>query len=269
MKRTIKRALDLAGNNQGRICTYDDIELVYQADGEYANATWQAVDPSTLTSLAYGDLKEEKAPTSTSFFLSDLASGSDYSGCDVTVSNHRVLLAMAKEAAGKLGKTPQECGVFDVSGGYGTYAVAVRLNCPLKALWRAMQGCLDYPVLDEDDLAETEMAAQNDALESWARSDFRHELTNALDEYEEWDLSEIPATDLDSLLSNAADKANEYWINETGNSAYIDVKKVAAAVTIEELVKLPGILFLGEPEDRPAFMLAEELEAAGQLTLAL
>ena len=269
MKRIIKRALALVGREQGRICNFEDTQLVYLADGKYENASWQDVDPGTLTSLDYGDLKDTEAVTSTSFFLWQLATGSNYSGSDVEVSNHRVLLEIAAEAAKKLGKTPQECGVFDVYGGWSTYSVAVRLSCTLSAVWQAMEGCLDYPVIDEDDLCVVEEEAHADALESWARSEFRHELINALDDFGEWDLDEIPASDLDQLFYQAADRANEYWIIETGNNAYIDTKKVAAAVTLQELVKLPGIIFLGEPEEKPVFMTALEAEEAGQLVLAL
>lgn len=261
MKRSVKRAVALENKEQGRICDFTGVD--------YTDGLWTAQNPEDFTTLSYGDLSETKTPTSTSFFLWSLATGSDYSGSDVEVSNHRVLLELAGEEAKKFGKTVQECGVFDVYGGYSTYSVAVRLNCPLRAVWEAIQGCIEYPVLDDDDLYVVEQEAQQEALESWARSEFRSALSVALDEYEEWDLDEIPASDLDRLFQEAAETANEYWINETGNTAYIDTKKVAAAVTIEELVKLPGIVFLGEPEDRPAFMLAEELEAAGQLTLAL
>lgn len=261
MKRLVKRALDLASKNQGRICNFTGIN--------YVNGVWEDEDPSTLASLSYGDLEDTEAAKSTSFFVWGLATGSDYAGDSVTVANHKALLEIAGDEARKRGLRASDCGVFDVSGGFSTYAVAVRLNCTLKAVWRAIEACLDYPLIDEELLSEIESEAQTAALDSWARSEFKRAVLNLLDEYDEWDLDEVPEADLDQLFYQAAEAENEYWINETGNSAYIDTKKVAKGVKMEDLVNLPGIIFNGEPEDRPAFMRVIDAERAGQMRLVM
>jgi len=144
-------------------------------------------------------------------------SGSDYAGDYVTVSNHRVWL--------------RDLGGVDVYGGYGTYTVFVREGARTEEMDDALEGMEDYAVLDEDDATDVEMEAQDDAWENWARADYQRALIARFPDREE----EVWSLDDEALRGNF-DETRERealdWINETGNRAWIDVERVAAATDL-------------------------------------
>ena len=132
--------------------------------------TWRDnTKPEDLARLYYGDLKplNGSTPEPTDFLMPGLLSGSDY--CDsgsVEVSNHRVFLE-------RYGKLPN---VYDVYGGYGTFAVAIRRDSVTPEMQADLDALDDYPLLDEDDHSEVEMEAEQESWESYARADFAQEL---------------------------------------------------------------------------------------------
>ncbi len=192
--------------------------------------------------LAYSDL-EPRSSEGPVFVLPAYLSGSDYSGGSVTVSNHRLFI----EEFGELE------GVHNVYGGYGSYGVAIRLD-----VWRAaadgdctwlgtdsetascdedgpcphqirewLKSIEDYPVYDEDDLRQVEMEAQDEAWESWAESDFVRELEKSFPD----DIEELEVVDSGKFrvwFEELRESANVYWENEEGNSAHVDIERVAA-----------------------------------------
>jgi hypothetical protein len=85
----------------------------------------------------------------------------------------------------------------------------------------------DYPVIDEELLSELEMEAKDEALESWARDDFKTALEAELD-IDELDIDEAT---LDAIFWEAKENANEYFVIETGGEAYIDVDRVVSGLT--------------------------------------
>jgi hypothetical protein len=144
-------------------------------------------------------------------------------------------------------------GVHNVYGGYGSYGVAIRLE-----VWRAgadrtgcawfnadpeaatcdedgacihqMRAWLDelenYPVADEDDLCQVEFEAQDEAWDSWAESDFARAIKGAFPD----DVEDLEVTDsgrFRAWFEELREAANVFWENETGNSAHVDVERVA------------------------------------------
>lgn len=211
-------------------------------------SSYKTYDPAE--DLYYGDLYPcdkliyADNPDETLFVLPAYLSGSDYSGGSVEVSNHRLFL----EEFGELD------GVHNVYGGYGTYAAAVRLD-----VWRAgadksacswlgndpdlitcdedgpcahrlrawLEELESYPVADEEDLCQVEMEAQDQAWESWAESDF----ARAIKALFPGDIEELDVVDsgrFRAWFEALRDKANVYWENEVGNSAHVDIDRVAA-----------------------------------------
>jgi hypothetical protein len=145
-------------------------------------------------------------------------------------------------------------GVHNVYGGYGSYGAAIRLD-----VWRAAAertGCAwfgadpdtatcdedgacchqmrawleeleSYPVANEDDLFQVEMEAQDEAWESWAESDFARAIKSQFPE----DIDGLEVLDSGRFrgwFEELRERANVYWENETGNSAHVDVERVAA-----------------------------------------
>ena len=64
-------------------------------------------------------------------------------------------------------------GVCFTFGGHGSYGVIVRASCKNQNVIEALCKLTDYPILDEDLLAEVEMKGQEEAWKSWAHSEFR------------------------------------------------------------------------------------------------
>lgn len=196
--------------------------------------------PEEFTELGYGDF--HRIPSydtieETDFYLPELFGGSDYSGDSCNVANYKTLIKIATDE----GILCTE--VWPVYGGHGTYAVAIRLSCTNDAILSALRSVEDYPVLDDDLMSQIEMDAQDDAWQSWAASDFRSYLSSNLtddadtdDEYEERETLVDDATDesLRELFDVTADSIGEYWQIETGNSAYIDVQRIAKEISLED-----------------------------------
>ena len=186
--------------------------------------------PEDLARLSYGDLRGFSGePLNGDYYIPELMSGSDYVNGSVTVSNHRVFL----EDFGKLN------GVHDVYGGYGTYAVAIRLDAITPEMLEVFEALEDYPLISEDDHSEVEMQSQDEAWQSWAKHDFTKELTAKFPALEE-KINEMPDEELFLLFYALADRANEYWENETGNSAWIRLERVAAVATEEDITRPYG-----------------------------
>jgi hypothetical protein len=189
--------------------------------------------PEDLTRLSYGDLKPlrqgktRQEPTDADFLVPKLLSGSDYcSSGSVEVSNHRVFLE-------RYGKLPN---VYDVYGGYGTFAVAIRLDSITSEMIEDLNGLEDYCILDEQDHSEVEVQAEDDAWESCYSADFRKVLAKKFPAHDEaiydWD-DKV----LDALFYDLMDRTNTCWEHETGNNAYVDLERVAKGATEQDITE--------------------------------
>lgn len=91
-------------------------------------------------------------------------SGSDYSGDIVTRANYLYLI---REWADKN-------GIYDVSGGYGTYTIAyIPEECDAETLEEIEELCerlKAYPVIDEDFLSEKESEMVNETMEEFKKT---------------------------------------------------------------------------------------------------
>lgn len=180
--------------------------------------------PEDLSSLYYGDfdrLEKYESPEPTDFYLPELLSGSDYSGGSVTVSNHRVFL----EQFGKVD------GVYEVYGGYSTYAVAIRLDAINEEMLDIFKALEDYPLIDEDDLSRVELEAEDEAWDSWVEHDFRRDAAEKFPHVDPDVFYEMPKDKLFEVFRTLAERSNTYWQNEEGNSAYIDLKRLLDSAT--------------------------------------
>ena len=179
----------------------DDAMLSY---GGFSNPpmAWRELDPAEL------------------YILPRFMGGSDYSGSTVERSNHRCFLEDHEGAR----------GVFDVYGGHGTFAIAIRADCLTPDMYDTLRGLDDYPLISEDDLSEVEREAEGEAWECWARSDFISAVEKHLDL--ELDLEDRAAL---ALFNTAQERENEYWIFEEGGTAWIDLDRIAAAVELADI----------------------------------
>lgn len=166
------------------------------------------------------------------YYLSELLSGSDYSGGSVTVSNHRVFLEQFKEID----------GVHDVYGEYGTYAIAIREDClENEDIIEVLQRLSKYPVIDEEDMSMVEIECEQESWESFIKSDFRRELHKKFDE-DDGDLisdmiDDISDENLWNFFTNKMEETNTYFEHETGCVCYVDIDRIINVITMgkEEL----------------------------------
>ncbi len=179
--------------------------------------------------LGYGDLKGLKAgvePTNIDFLMPEILSGSDYgSSGSVEVSNHRVFLT-------RYGMLPN---VYDVYGGAGTFAVAIRLDSITPDMIYDLNALKDYPVLDEEDHSEVERDAEEIAWDNWARHDFVKGLTKKFPALEDA-IDDLGKAAVEALFYNLRDRTNTYWENEAGNNAFIHIDRIVEGATEQDIL---------------------------------
>ena len=132
------------------------------------NHVWEPIVPQVGDRLSYGDFESVKPDLKNEhdYIMPEEMSGSDYSGGIVQVSNHRVFIK-------EFGKTE---GVYDVYGGMGTYAVAIRIDVAEanEEIKSVLAGLTDYPLIDEEDWSNLEMDWQKKTIPDILRG-IRHD----------------------------------------------------------------------------------------------
>jgi len=153
--------------------------------------------------------------------------GSDYGGDSVEIANYRVFME-------KFGKC---AGVHPLTGDYGSYGVAIRADCFTSEMGEMLKNLEIYPILDENVLEDVEIESHEEAWDNWARDDFLRLLDNKFGEKIDVYALEEDDDNLWELFHNAVEKSNAEWIIYTGNSATIDIERVASVIGIEDLKK--------------------------------
>lgn len=109
----------------------------------------------------------------------------------------------------------------------------------------------DYPAVDDGDMSELENEIEEESWESDYREDFRKALGKRFVEFfgellhldpeydyedaaDEWEET-LTDKQLRHLLYTVGDRISEYWIHEDPVHAYIDVKRIAKAVTRSDI----------------------------------
>lgn len=177
-------------------------------------------------------LEKYETPEDTDFIEVPYTWGSDYSGGSVTVSNFRSLWRDYSE------KIPQ---LYKVYGDYSTYGLVVQRSIftatdedSVEFVETMRQLEDSYCLYDEDDNSAVEMEAEQEAWDNCYRSDYRRELEK-LETLEEDSDDTVSDDTLWETLRLVMDRENEYWSNETGNSAYVDIERIARATTEEDI----------------------------------
>lgn len=143
-----------------------------------------------------------------------------------------------------------------VYGSYGYKAVLYRVNTTDTEILDVLKRLRGYPLLDEDINSEVRMEWENEAWESWARSDFKRALIKkftvvpadlqswtAIIESKAWqtliDKIEDAIDDMEDdkvfeIFRVACDESNTYWESELSGS-HIDIDRVVKAVEWSDL----------------------------------
>lgn len=177
------------------------------------------------------------------YALVNYCSGSDYSGTLVERSNHDVWEKTFADGEGAWWRS--------VSGGYSTFAIVVRVaELPEEAI-EFIEGLDSYCIADESAHSELETEAQDESWNNWARRDFARAIAARFNVDADLDDGPDAQQALSELFWRLSDETGTYWENQQGGEMYVDLDRVVAAVTTEDLdtliATLPGPVQLPLP----------------------
>jgi hypothetical protein len=150
----------------------------------------------------------------------EYATGSDYSGSLVEVSNYNGLCELLEEHHPDGSEPVVWCRTH---GGHGTFGLLVRYELLADEVREAIDALEDYPLLDDEAHSQLECEAQGEAWENWARRDFERALSSAMGVE---DFPEMGSDTAHGLFDTAAEAANCYWENQSGGDMYVDIARV-------------------------------------------
>lgn len=187
---------------------------------EFVQGVWQDTVLETGCCYAYGDFQPYKGEVTEAlkkslYFFSSHLEGSDYSGGSYQKSNHRVFLKRFKDVD----------GIYEVSGGTGTYSIAIRVdvyesNSEIKDVLDALEG---YSVIDEDDMSQLENEWENEALPDLISDLCRHiDLEQYIPDY---DIHSEDTEKLGMIIWDGINECNIDW-NHEYVSAYLNYELV-------------------------------------------
>ncbi len=154
----------------------------------------------------------------------------DYVGyADLGVSNYRAIKELFSD----------NNDIAFISGDYGFQAVIYNTETKDEDILKLLKKLSDYPLIDEDMHSHVQMEWENEAWDSWARSDFKRELGKLFPDLEDV-IDDISDDDIWTIFHEAQEEANEYWECETPG-AWIDVDRIAKKVTAEDIGKFGSL----------------------------
>ncbi len=157
------------------------------------------------------------------FFVSDLLAGSSLSGGAVEVANYRAFLERYKDAP----------GVFPLVGDHNSFAIAIRLQEMTEAMLQLFEGLQDYPALDDANVSQVEHEGIESAWEDWAKAEFETALAAKFPELSE-EIYDYSDERLRTMFDVMRERDGIEWVADSGNSWFIDVKKVVRAAVPED-----------------------------------
>jgi hypothetical protein len=200
----------------------DYMDQTFSTRPEYDPMTGNWSDAPKAFPDAYGDWRTEGPHT---HGVPKYLSGSDYSGTLVERSNRD---CWREDFA-----SGEDQWWVEVSGGYGTFAIVVRLDSLPDDAIEFLEKLSTYPLADEDAHSRLEMDAQNEAWDNWAAQDFVRALEKKFD-------CEIDgaAEDLFTVFCELMESTNTYWENEQGDSMYVDMGRIVKGATEADVITL-------------------------------
>lgn len=209
--------------NDGNIYRYTG------TDYDPAKHEWTDKDIKQLSNIYWSDLDPVQGEVQAGdLCIPSVLSGGDYSNsCAVEYSNY---LEWQEIFADTL-----SIDWWTVSGGYGSYGIAIRVYTKNAEILEMIASLSDYCVINDDRVSEVEMEWQEYSYRDYVARDFiegiekQFEIELLIDDPEDNDL-------VFTLFQACADRANEYWEVEQHGSAYIRIEKLVNAVEYSDLV---------------------------------
>ena len=173
-------------------------------------------------SANYGDFHDDD--NTPDYVIPELMCGGDYASTVIEKANHRAFLKL-------YGHLP---GVHNVTGGYGTFALALSIRWlldnlePAESILDTLEALDNYPIVDDDELSEYEIELSSGGWDTWARHDYLAGL------FKKFGNVEITDDDAYEIFNKVAERIGVDWCAD-GNDMCVDVDKVVTATTVDDL----------------------------------
>ena len=199
-------------------------------NSKYGLNNWRSLELSEVSNINLSDLDNiqgEILPGD--LCILRVLSGGDYAGsCAVEYSN---FLEWQELFADTL-----STDWWTISGGYGSYGIAIRVDTDNEEILEMIGSLSDYCVINDDRLSEVEMEWQDYSYRDFGAMDFvegiekEFQIELLIGDPEDNDL-------VSGLFYACADRANEYWEVEQHGSAWIRIEKLVEKVEHADLVQ--------------------------------
>lgn len=196
---------------------------------EYGLHNWRSLELSEVSNMNWSDLHHfsgEVKPDD--LCIISVLSGGDYSNsCAVEYANFLEWQEMFADSL--------SIDWWTVSGGYGSYGIAIRVDTENEEILEMIASLSDYCVISDDRVSEVEMEWQEYSYRDYVARDFidgiekQFEIELLIDDPEDNDL-------VFELFRVCADRENEYWYVRQHGSAYICTEKLINAVEYSDLL---------------------------------
>lgn len=198
-------------------------------NNEYGLHNWRSLELSEVSNMNWSDLDPVQGEVQAGdLCIVSVLSGGDYSSsCAVEYSNYLEWQEIFTDTL--------SVDWWTVSGGYGSYGIAIRVDTENEEILEMIASLSDYCVINDDRVSEIEMEWQDYSYRDYVARDFIEGIEKEfrielfIDDPEDNDL-------VFTLFQSCADRANEYWEVEQHGSAYIRVEKLIGAVEYADLV---------------------------------
>lgn len=199
-------------------------------DSKYGLDNWRSLELSEVSNMNWSDLDNVTGDVLPGdVCILRVLSGGDYaSSCAVEYSNYLEWIELFADTL--------SVDWWTVSGGYGSYGIAIRVDTENSEILEMIGSLSDYCVINEDRLSQVEMEWQDDTY----RRDTAQEFIEGIEKEFEIELLIDDPQDNDlvfELFQTCADRANEYWEVEQHGSTYIRVRKLVEKVEYADLVQ--------------------------------
>lgn len=124
-----------------------------------------------------------------------------------------------------------------VSGGYGSYGIAIRVNTENVEILEMVGSLFDYPVISDDRVSEVEMQWQEETYDRDTAFDFIRAINADLEIELDLDITDNAKDDrVYDLFRECMDRSNTYWEVEQHGCAWIDVDKLIQVIKYSDLI---------------------------------
>lgn len=207
---------------------------IYRFTGTNYNAndhTWTPLSLADLSNIYWYDLE----PVRDEVLPGDLCiipylAGGDYSNsCAVEYANYLEWQDLFADTL--------SYNWWTVSGGYGSYGIAIRVGTENDEILEMIRSLQDYPAISDDRVCEVEMQWQDETYDQDIADDFIRAINTDLGIDLDLDIADNAQDDrVYDLFRECMDRANEYWEVEQHGCAWIDVDKLVHAIRYTDLI---------------------------------